>query len=281
MELVKSLVITGYGINCQEETAYALSRAGSLPLIVHIDDLIGGAVLLTSFHLLVLPGGFSYGDHLGSGKALANRLCHASVRSGKRLIEEIRLFVAGGGHILGICNGFQVLVKSGLLPALGEGQEVTLTSNLSGIFEDRWVHLLVNRHSAGGAFSARERLFLPVRHGEGRFVASLQVLREMQRNNLILMQYTQGDGEVTEQYPGNPNGSRMSVAGICDVTGRVTGIMPHPEAFVHFENHPFWTRVAREKRERGEAVPEDGDGLRFFEALGEKIRRREREAITV
>jgi len=246
-----------------------------------MDDLIDGCAELSSFHLLVIPGGFSYGDHLGSGKALANRFCHASLRSGKKLIDEIGAFIGGRGHILGICNGFQVLVKSGLLPALGHGQEVTLTFNLSGKFEDRWVHLALDEHSAGGAFAAVSRMYLPVRHGEGRFVAAAPVLRKLQERNLILMRYVDSRGEATQDYPENPNGSVMAVAGICDVTGRVMGIMPHPEACVDFENHPFWTRIARERRDRGEPVPAVGDGLRFFEALAEKIKKEKDCVITV
>jgi phosphoribosylformylglycinamidine synthase subunit PurQ / glutaminase len=272
MEEIRSIVLTGYGINCQEETAHALLRCGSPAQIVHIDDLIGGRLELASFHLLVIPGGFSYGDHLGSGRALASRICHASLKSGKRLIDEVRTFVAGGGHILGICNGFQVLVKSGLLPALGEGQQVTLTGNKSGKFENRWVRLVLNGQAAGGAFASVERLYLPVRHGEGRFIGPAPILEEVRRRNLVVMYYADDGGGATQEYPENPNGSMMAIAGICDLSGRVIGIMPHPEAFIYFENHPYWTRVAREEQGKGEPVPTEGEGLLFFRALLQKIR---------
>lgn len=266
MKPIHVLVITGYGINCQEETACAWELCGARALIAHLEDLVEGHVELRSFDAMVLPGGFSYGDHLGSGKALANKITHARLKEGRTLREEIMSFVDRGGHVLGICNGFQVLVKSGLLPGHGDIQECSLCQNMSGRFEDRWVRLKVSSRAAGGFLGGLESLFLPVRHGEGRFIArDASTLKRIEEEDLIVLQYAGSDGSPTMTYPENPNGSQLAIAGISDTTGRIIGIMPHPEAFLFPENHPYWTRL----RETGTAM--ESDGLKFFRALSRKI----------
>ena len=242
-------VVTGYGINADEELALAFERAGGRAERVHVRDLIDTPGLVARYRILAFPGGFSFGDHLGSGKVFAtlfNRSLGAAMPG----------FVKAGGLVIGICNGFQVLVKAGLLPneAGVSRQEVSLIHNLSGRFEDRWVR--VRFQSAGRCAWTRglADMEMPVRHGEGRFVAgSPHALAGLAARGLVAARYVARDGGEPS-YPEDPNGSDGHVAGICDPTGRVFGLMPHPEAFLHGENHPEWT--AREVT--------TGDGLRLF-----------------
>ncbi len=244
------LVLTGYGINCDMELAHAFKIAGADAERVHLTDLINGTRRLSDFHVLALPGGFSFGDDIASGKVLANMLKY-------NLGKEIQEFINAGKLIIGICNGFQAMVKMGLLPAFGcnyAKQEVTLTFNDSGRFEDRWVHLKANKTKC--VFTKGiEKIYLPVRHGEGKFVAkNNEVLARLKKNNHIVFQYVDKDGKLAG-YPFNPNGSIENIAGICDETGRIFGMMPHPEAFSHRTNHPKWTR---------EELPEEGAGIAIF-----------------
>jgi phosphoribosylformylglycinamidine synthase len=252
MRKPRALVLTGYGINCDYETAHAfnLPQVGGEAVRVHLNDVIDAPEMLRDFQILVLPGGFSFGDDIASGKVL-------SVKLRSRLLEPLRAFVDHGRLVLGICNGFQVLVKLGLLPNLGgEGaQEVTLTFNDSGRFEDRWVYLGVNPASTCVFTTGMDRVYLPVRHGEGKFIArDASTLATLEAQQGIVMRYTDIDGQLGG-YPWNPNGSVGNIAGICDVTGRVFGLMPHPEAYQHFTNHPRWTR---------ESVPSEGMGVQIF-----------------
>jgi phosphoribosylformylglycinamidine synthase len=206
--------------------------------------------MLREYQILVIPGGFSFGDDIASGKVLAVKL-----RS--RLFEPLRAFVDHGRLVLGICNGFQVLVKLGLLPNLHGGceQDVTLTFNDSGRFEDRWVYLNVNPSSTCVFTTGVDRVYLPVRHGEGKFIPrDASTLATLEARQGIVMRYTDIDGELGD-YPWNPNGSVGNIAGICDASGRVFGLMPHPEAYQHFTNHPRWTR---------EPVPSEGRGVHIF-----------------
>lgn len=259
---VKSIVITGNGTNCEMEMAHACRLAGSSEVdIVHISELLYGEKSLDGYHFLNLPGGFLDGDDLGSAKAGANRIIHANVRGRKeKLCAQFEKFVDDGKIILGVCNGFQLMVKLGLLPAFDGNystQKVTLTFNDSGRFEDRWVYLKINGESPCIFTRDLEGIYLPVRHGEGKIVAeSRSVLERLHANSQIVMQYSDETYEkAIMDYPGNPNGSVDSIAGICDETGRIFGLMPHPEAYLHYTNHPRWTR---------EKLPEDGDGLSIF-----------------
>ena len=247
----KVLILTGYGINCDIETQHAFNLAGAKAERIHLTDLLNGKVLLSDFHILALPGGFSFGDDIASGKVLANMIKY-------NLGEQVQKFIEDRKLIIGICNGFQVMVKMGLLPAFGSDysrQDVTLTFNDSGRFENRWVHMKTSKGSKCVFTKGIESIYLPVRHGEGKFVVKdSQVLERLKKNCHIVFQYVDLNGNPPE-YPHNPNGSIENIAAICDETGRVFGMMPHPEAFMHRTNHPAWTR---------EELPEEGAGMAIF-----------------
>jgi phosphoribosylformylglycinamidine synthase len=260
MKPIKAIVIAGYGTNCEMETAHACRLAGFSADIVHLSEILSGACSINDYHFLNLPGGFLDGDDLGSARVEAIRLKHARIMTtGRTLFEEIEGFIARGMLILGVCNGFQALVKSGLLPGRPMGAvRVSLTFNDSAKFEDRWVRLTVNTNSPCVFTSGIEGCELPVRHGEGKFVTDgEQTLSELTSAEVIVMRYADVSMQATMDYPENPNGSIESVAGLCDPTGRIFGLMPHPEAYIHPTNHPWWTR-------RG-SLTKSGDGLALFE----------------
>jgi phosphoribosylformylglycinamidine synthase I len=261
-QTIKAIVITGNGTNCEMEMAHACRLAGFDRVeIVHISELLCGTKRLDNYDFLNLPGGFLDGDDLGSAKAGANRILNASIAgSGERLFDQFLRFIAAGKLILGVCNGFQLLVKLGMLPGLDglyDRQTVTLTFNDSGRFEDRWVHLRVDPASPCIFTRGLREIYLPVRHGEGKFVPQDNgILARLHRQNLITLQYSdETTGETTQEYPANPNGAVDGIAGICNETGRIFGLMPHPEAYLHRTNHPRWTR---------EELPEEGMGLSLF-----------------
>jgi phosphoribosylformylglycinamidine synthase subunit PurQ / glutaminase len=258
---VDVMVLAGNGINCELETAHACRLAGADRVeIVYLWDLASGRASLGDYAMLCLPGGFLDGDDLGSARASAIRIRHTRV-GGETLLDQLRRFVADGGLMIGICNGFQLMVKLGLLPALescGEGQQLSLTWNDSGRFEDRWVDLAVDEESPCVFTRGLGGLSLPVRHGEGRIVAADQtVLKEVDERHRAPLRYVDPrDGKPTETYPHNPNGSPGGVAALTDESGRLLGMMPHPEGFLDRTNHPRWTR---------ENLPEQGDGLALFQ----------------
>jgi phosphoribosylformylglycinamidine synthase len=270
MKEVRSIVLTGYGINCEVEMAHACRLAGSEVVeIVHINELIYGDKRLDDYHFLNLPGGFLDGDDLGAAKAGANRIRYAKVlKDTEKLYDQFLRFIRSGKLILGVCNGFQLMVKLGLIPNLegGDGkQEVTLTFNDSGRFEDRWVYLKVNPEAPSVFTKGLRGVYLPVRHGEGKFIPKDgETLEEIKRRNLIVLQYSDETYEKpVMDYPLNPNGSIEAIAGLCDESGRLMGLMPHPEAYLHRTNHPRWTR---------EALPEEGMGVAFFRNAVQYIR---------
>lgn len=250
--MVKALVVTGFGINCNDETAYAFERAGAQSRQVHLNDLIERPQMLDDFQILAVPGGFSFGDDIASGRIFANRLRY-------RLGDAIEGFVDKGNLVIGVCNGFQVLVKMGLLPhTRGKlEQEVTLTHNDSNRYEDRWVKLEVEPDTHCVWLRGIKELEVPVRHGEGKFLAaSEEQIAELKSKGLAPVYYAapQG-GPAGGEFPHNPNGSAADIAGLTDPTGRIFGLMPHPEAFLDRTNHPRWTR---------EDLPEEGAGLAMF-----------------
>lgn len=247
MGKVRVLVFWGYGINCEVETAHAFKLCGATPDIVHLSEVFSGEVKITDYHILAFPGGFLDGDHLGAAQACAHRFKTLRVKGEYPLWDDLMKFLDQGGLIIGICNGFQLLVKMGLLPG-GEylGKRVaTLTYNDSGRFEDRWVHLKVEKHTPCIFLKGLDELYLPVRHGEGKFLTeSDEILKKLEAKGQLALRYIHPETkEPTLEYPYNPNGSPLGVAGLCDETGRVFGLMPHPEAFNHFTNHPRWTAL--------------------------------------
>ena len=235
MVKARALVLNGYGINCPYETAYSMQAAGGEAEIRHVSELLENKGLLEEYNLLILPGGFSFGDNISSAKVLANRLRF-------NMGTELLRFVNEGKLVLGICNGFQALVKMGLLPEPDFVQRSTLTYNESGKFEDMWVRLKMNPNSPCVFTKGMDILELPVRHGEGRFIpATREILEHIKDDNLMACQYVGPENQIAG-YPYNPNGSVLNIAGICDSTGRIFGLMPHPEAYNHKTNHPRWTR---------------------------------------
>ncbi len=251
MAQVRTLVITGYGTNCEVESAHAARQAGSdVTDIVFFSDIAAGRTRIEAYNFLIFPGGFLDGDDLGAAQAAAVRWKHAKTGDGEALLSQLKAFFEAGGLILGICNGFQLLVKLGLLPALGGAyftRQVSLANNDSARFEDRWVTLAANPQSPCVFTRGITRLDLPVRHGEGKLVPmEPAVLDEMARTGAVALAYADpATGAPTMDYPANPNGSPLSIAGLTDPTGRILGLMPHPEAFNHPTNHPGYTRGER------------------------------------
>ncbi len=266
MSGLRVLILTGYGINCEEELAAAYRLAGAEPDLVHFGRLLSETINLTPYRIVNLPGGFAFGDELGAGKVLANRIRARTDASGMTLLEHLVRFVESGGYAVGICNGFQVLVNLGLLPNVGGAyeQEVSLAANLSGRFEDRWCRVAPAPNAPMAELAELGELELPVRHGEGRLVFRDEHVRTaVAEEALNVLTYVSPDGRTAEDYPSNPNGSELACAALSDRTGRVFGMMPHPEAHLSFYNHPDWAR----KRRMIASVSEEGDGLRFFRAL--------------
>jgi len=256
----RAIVITGNGTNCEREAAEACRLGGFDTDIVHISRILSGEVALDRFQFLNLTGGFLDGDDLGSAMVQANRLKYAIVKGdGERVLDQISRFIHAGKPILGVCNGFQLMVKMGLLPGLDDGLErtATLTFNDSGRFEDRWVTLLVDEESPCIFTRGLQHVPLPVRHGEGKFMVKDEgILERLRAGSLLTVRYMDpATGETTMTYPANPNGSVEAVAGICSPSGLLFGLMPHPEAYLHRVNHPRWTR---------EELPEEGAGVAFF-----------------
>jgi phosphoribosylformylglycinamidine (FGAM) synthase-like amidotransferase family enzyme len=260
---VRAVVISGNGTNCEREVANACRLAGAEVVdIVHVAELLSGHVRLDDYHFLNLAGGFLDGDDLGSAKAGANRLIHAAIKNSQEtLSDQLQRFIADGKLIMGVCNGFQLMTKMGLLPALGKNykrQSATLTFNDGGRFEDRWCYLKVDQDSPCVFTQGLDGLYLPVRHGEGKFVVENDaVLQEMEAKHLAVVKYSDaGYQSPVMEYPLNPNGSIAAIAGVCDESGRLFGLMPHPEAYIHRTHHPRWTREPD--------LPEDGMGLLLY-----------------
>ena len=263
MNKVNVLVLAGYGLNCDHETAYAFELAGAKAVRVHINSLINGDVKLEDFQIMVFVGGFSWGDDHGAGVIQAVRF---KTNIGKKLKE----FIDNGNLVLGICNGFQALVNIGLLPGFNHDyskRSVALTFNDCGNFRDDWVNLKVNSASPCIFTKNMDCLELPIRHGEGKFYSDESTIKRLVNSNQIAIQYSMPDGELANSaFPYNPNGSILDIAGICDPTGRIFGLMPHPEAYNHPTNHPDWTRK-KEELKRQNKVFEMGHatGLQIFQ----------------
>ena len=258
----KAAVITGFGVNCEREMAYACRLAGFDTVdIIHISELLNAAKNINGYHFLNFAGGFLDGDDLGSAKACVNRFKYANLsRESDKIVDQILKFISDKKIILGVCNGFQLMVKFGILPGFGEDyttQTATLTFNDSARFEDRWVYLKINENSPCIFTKGAEGVYLPVRHGEGKFITKDDdSYNKIVSDNLNAILYSDENYYSTEVgYPLNPNGSIGGIAGICDESGRLFGMMPHPEAYLNYTNHPRWTR---------EKLPAEGMGLLFF-----------------
>jgi len=253
-------ILTGYGINSDVELAHSFNLAGGDAVRVHLHDAIDGRVRLDDFAILAVPGGFSFGDHIASGRVFANRLRYKLGDTLLRLREK-------KVPMIGICNGFQVLVKLGLLPGTEPAsfaQTCTLTYNDSGRFENRWCHLQADPKNPSPWLKGIVRLYLPVRHGEGKFIpGSDALLKELQGNGQTCLRYVTADGSTPQGFPENPNGSVDHVAALCSKDGLVFGLMPHPEAHVLPTQHPQWQR---------DGLKAEGDGLRIFRNAVEYVK---------
>ncbi len=252
------LVLRSPGTNCDEETAYAFTVAGAQADRMHINQLLESPSRLAEFQIMCIPGGFSYGDDIAAGRIFGNQIRY-------HLRDWIAEFIAADKLVLGICNGFQVLLKTGLLVADGsEGEPLaTLTWNNSGKYEDRWVELTVG-NSTSPFFVRLKSLYLPVAHAEGRFIArSFELLDSLDCAGQLPLRYAVGgrtDPREILPYPHNPNGAMGNVAAVCDPTGRVCGLMPHPERHIHPTQHPHWTRLKAAGK-----LPPAGEGLAMFQ----------------
>lgn len=258
----QTLILRTAGTNCDRELAHAFELAGAAAATLHLNELIDDPRKLEDFDLIGFPGGFSYGDDIAAGRIFANRLKH-------RLYEPLLAAIDRGVPMFGPCNGFQVLVKLGLLPDphAGSGgvgtQEVTLAHNTSGRFIDRWTPMRVERQSVCVWTKGLDDHDLPMAHGEGRFAAPPEVLDRLEGSGQVALRYDTSGGSD------NPNGSARDIAGVCDPTGLVFGLMPHPERFLHPTNHPQWTR-------KGEAfLSETPVGLRYFQNAVEHVKARQ------
>jgi phosphoribosylformylglycinamidine synthase len=271
---VRVAVLFGFGINCDRETAAVFDMVGGTSERLHVNNLVQGNRSLEEFDILAVPGGFSFGDHLGSGRLLGNRLRFA-------LRDQLQKFVSSGKPIIGICNGFQALVKTGLLPGPENAslepdliQRASLTLNNTGRYEDRWVTLEFDSQSPCIWTKGIQRIECPVRHGEGRFVMPTDAeLDRLSSNHQLTVRYVDPSTEPGTNpsdeplpFPVSPNGSMRNIAGICDPTGLVFGLMPHPEAFYTMWLHPEHTSMKLNEDEW------EGSGLQIFRNAVEYVR---------
>jgi len=257
----KTLILRTAGTNCDQETAHAFERAGAISEFLHINRLLEVPAILHDYQIIVFPGGFSYGDDIAAGKILANQITH-------HLKDALHEFVEAGKPVIGICNGFQVLVKTDLLPgpiAGRTGQTATLTNNDCGRFVDRWIRL-ASRGNKCIWTANLEPLDLPIAHGEGKFVPASEDIRQALWDNeqVALVYVNRNDSPAAGQLPDNPNGSVDDIAGVCDSTGLVLGLMPHPERYVEPFQHPASTRQ--------QPMPMVGRGLQIFENAVRHVR---------
>jgi phosphoribosylformylglycinamidine synthase subunit PurQ / glutaminase len=250
----KTLILRTAGTNCDVETAFAFELAGADAERVHINRILQNPSLIDTYQLLAIPGGFSYGDDIAAGKILANQIVN-------HLGDALQRFVESGRPVIGICNGFQVLVKTNLLPgsvAGCTGQTSTLAHNDCRRFLDRWVHLAPRQCRCVWTTGLTDPIELPIAHGEGKFIPASEIVRNaLWDNALVALTYAHADGTPAEGlFPDNPNGSVDDIAGVCDPTGLVFGLMPHPERYVDPLQHPAWTRQ--------QPLPKYGSGLQIF-----------------
>ena len=251
------LIFSGYGLNTEDETKSAFEMAGATADIVHINNIIARPAILNKAQIIVFPGGFSYGDDTGSGKAYANRVK-------QHLGDALQKFLARDTLAIGICNGFQIITNAGILPG-------ALIANDSARYICRWVDLSTEGGSASGGevnkspwLTGIKRLSIPIAHGEGKYHATPGTLSQLKKDNAIALQYVEGETSKHFALPANPNGSLQNIAGITGYNGRVLGLMPHPERAVRFTQLPHWTYLRESYLRQGLALPCDGPGLQIF-----------------
>jgi len=242
MKKTKVIILSGYGLNCEEETKFAFELAGGVAEIVHINDLIKKPNRLLEYQILVFPGGFSYGDDTGSGKAYANKFKN-------HLTKELKEFLSRDTLAIGICNGFQIMTNLGILPG-------GLTYNKNGKYIDRWVDLEVPAKAKSPWLKEIKKISLPIAHGEGHYVISKKEHEKMNKDGQIAFVYTKGDICKFQNLEKNPNGSDYCIAGVNAYNGRVIGLMPHPERAMFSHQNPMWQV---NKKPRG-----NGAGLQIF-----------------
>lgn len=269
----KALIIAGYGLNCEEETAFAFEHVGLKTAIRHVNDLAENPGELNDVQVLCIPGGFSYGDDTGSGNAFAQKMRLT-------LGDSLKAFVEKDTLTIGICNGCQIVANLGLAPALdhkyGE-RMVAVTHNLTARYQCRWVDIAV-QDSNSPWLEGIDRLHIPVAHGEGRFMMADETLKSLQDLKQIALRYVTPDGKAANgEYPFNPNGSTDDIAGITDPSGRVLTLMPHPERGMFTWQRDDYTRLKDKARREGQALPDDTDGItlfrnaaRYFDVLSKK-----------
>lgn len=245
---VRVLVFSGYGLNCEEETAYAFTLSGAKADIVHLNDVIDGRIKISHYDILAFPGGFAYGDDTGSGKAYANKVKN-------HLEKELHAFLKAKKLIIGICNGFQILTQLGILPG-------ALTFNDSNRYTVRWVDMEVEGESPW--LKGITKLSAPTAHGEGKFVASKKKLAELKKKKQIALRYVKGETTMYQDLPKNPNGSMEDISGVLSYEGRVFGLMPHPDRALFAMQLPDWPLRKDESRRSSKAFPQYGPGLQIF-----------------
>jgi len=246
----KVLIMSGYGLNCEEETKYAFELAGGIADIVHINDLIEGEKKLRDYQIIAFPGGFSYGDDTGSGNAFANKIKN-------HLSEKINRFITENHLVIGICNGFQILAYLGIFPI-----QFSLTHNDSARYTVRWVDMKVENDSPW--LRGISTLSLPIAHGEGKLFADKKTLTTLHKKNMVALKYIEGEICQYQTLAANPNGSLEDIAGITDESGKIFGLMPHPERALSFTNLPHWPYLKEKYMREKKAVPKIGPGLALF-----------------
>lgn len=253
MKKIKAYILFAPGTNCELETQHALLKEGFEVDIFPLKEAIKNPFKIHEYHLFTLPGGFSFGDDIKAGKVLAIYLK-------KFFFEELKKFYEDGKLILGICNGFQVLVRSGILPFFDGKQWVSLEINEKGVFEDRWVFLKKERDTPFTRFM-EEISSIPIAHAEGRFICDEKTIKKIEEEKLVVFRYCDKDGNLINEYPFNPNGSLNLIAGICDKNGQILGLMPHPERAFEKEHFP-------------EGINSKNTGKNFFKGIFEYLKER-------
>jgi phosphoribosylformylglycinamidine (FGAM) synthase-like amidotransferase family enzyme len=255
---VRVLILTGLGLNCEAETEAAFRMVGARPERVHLLDVLesGSEIKLDDYPVMAFVGGFAFGDHMGAGFVFANKIRW-------RLYDQLLQFIDRGGMALGICNGFQTMTRLGMLPGLDgdyKTPRASLAPNERLGYRDAWVRLRFDENSTCVWTQGLQEMDLPSRHGEGRFLTeSPELLERLERDGQVAARYIDESGKPTLDWPENPNGSPGAVAGICDPSGRLFGMMPHPDAFLYPFHHPQWRQ-----RQRAGQLGDEGDGLAIF-----------------